>query len=74
MKDLPLTRDVTNLSTPLITDAALRLKIPLCIAPPGIRPIIAGQRLAARYLEERATNPRHTFREHLREIRGAIEE
>jgi len=46
MKDLPLTRDFTDLSTPLIADAALRLKIPLRIAPPGIRPIFAGQRLA----------------------------
>lgn len=37
---------LTNLSTPLIADAALRLHIPLRIAPPGIGPILAGQRLA----------------------------
>ncbi len=35
-----------NLSTPLISDAALRLKIPLRISPAGIRPVLANQRLA----------------------------
>ena len=34
-----------TLSTPLIADAALRLKIPLRIAPPGIAPLSAGARL-----------------------------
>jgi len=53
MKDLPLTRDLSDLSTPLIADAALRLKIPLRIAPPGIRPLIAGQRLAGAALPVR---------------------
>ena len=35
-----------QLSTPLIADAALRLKIPFRISPPGIRPIMPNQRLA----------------------------
>ncbi len=35
-----------ELSTPLIADAALRLKVPLRIAPPGIRPVMTNQRLA----------------------------
>ena len=35
-----------ELSTPLIADAALRLKIPLRISPPGIRPVMPDQRLA----------------------------
>ena len=35
-----------ELSTPLIADAALRLKIPLRISPSGIRPITPNQRLA----------------------------
>ena len=35
-----------QLSTPLIADAALRLKIPFRMSPPGIRPIIPNQRLA----------------------------
>jgi regulator of RNase E activity RraA len=33
-------------STPLIADAALRLKIPLRISPPGIQPVTPDQRLA----------------------------
>jgi 4-hydroxy-4-methyl-2-oxoglutarate aldolase len=35
-----------ELSTPLVADAALRLKIPLRISPPGIRPVTPDQRLA----------------------------
>lgn len=35
-----------ELSTPLIADAALRLKIPLRISPPGIRPVTPNQHLA----------------------------
>jgi len=41
-----LSRAFAQLSTPLITDAALRLKIPLRISPPGIRPITPNQRFA----------------------------
>jgi 4-hydroxy-4-methyl-2-oxoglutarate aldolase len=39
-----------NLSTPLIADACLRLKLPLRLAPPGIRPVSPGFRLAGRVL------------------------
>jgi 4-hydroxy-4-methyl-2-oxoglutarate aldolase len=35
-----------ELSTPLIADAALRLKIPLRISPPGVRQVTPNQRLA----------------------------
>jgi 4-hydroxy-4-methyl-2-oxoglutarate aldolase len=41
-----LSRAFAKLSTPVIADAALRLKIPLRIAPPGIRPVTPDQRLA----------------------------
>src|SRR5438067_7190484 len=41
-----LSRAFAQLSTPLIADAALRLKIPLRISPPGIRPITPNQHLA----------------------------
>ncbi len=41
-----LSRAFAQLSTPLITDAALRLKIPLRISPPGIRAITPNQRFA----------------------------
>src|SRR3954470_20005278 len=43
----------SELSTPLIADAALRLKAPLRIAPPGIRPVTSGSRLAGRVLPAR---------------------
>jgi 4-hydroxy-4-methyl-2-oxoglutarate aldolase len=42
-----------DLSTPLIADAALRLKIPLRIAPSGIAPLLTGRRLAGRVLPAR---------------------
>jgi 4-hydroxy-4-methyl-2-oxoglutarate aldolase len=35
-----------ELSTPLVADAALRLRLPLRIAPTGIGPILSGNRLA----------------------------
>jgi 4-hydroxy-4-methyl-2-oxoglutarate aldolase len=46
MKAESVSRAFARLSTPLIADAALRLKVPLRIAPPGIRPIVDNQRLA----------------------------
>ncbi|PYI90775.1 MAG: dimethylmenaquinone methyltransferase [Verrucomicrobia bacterium] len=39
-----------ELSTPLVFDAALRLKIPVRVAPSGIAPIIPGARAAGRVL------------------------
>jgi 4-hydroxy-4-methyl-2-oxoglutarate aldolase len=41
------------LSTPLIADACLRLGLPLRLAPPGIRPVLPGFRLAGRVLPVR---------------------
>jgi 4-hydroxy-4-methyl-2-oxoglutarate aldolase len=41
-----VSRAFAELSTPLIADAVLRLKIPLRIAPPGIRPVTPNQRVA----------------------------
>jgi len=46
MKTESLSRAFAQLSTPLIADAALRLKIPLRISPPGLRPVTPNQRLA----------------------------
>jgi 4-hydroxy-4-methyl-2-oxoglutarate aldolase len=46
MKAESLSRAFAELSTPLIADAALRLKVPLRISPPGIRPVTPNQRLA----------------------------
>jgi 4-hydroxy-4-methyl-2-oxoglutarate aldolase len=42
-----------ELSTPLIADAALRLKIPLRISPPGVRQVTPNQRLAGPVLPVR---------------------
>ena len=39
-----------DLSTPLIADAALRLKISFRIAPPGITPVVPGARIAGNAL------------------------
>jgi 4-hydroxy-4-methyl-2-oxoglutarate aldolase len=42
-----------GLSTPLVADAASRLKVPLRIAPFGISPLIPGHRLAGRAIPAR---------------------
>jgi len=46
MKAEPLSSAFAELSTPLIADAALRLKIPFRSSPPGIRSVTPNQRLA----------------------------
>jgi len=43
----------SELSTPLIADACMRLGVPLRLAPPGIRPILPEQRVAGRVLPVR---------------------
>ncbi|MFB9906019.1 RraA family protein [Allokutzneria oryzae] len=42
-----------DLSTPLVADACLRVEVPLRVAPPGIRAVTAGQRVAGRALPVR---------------------
>ena len=46
MKNSELAGKFAELSTPLIADAALRLRLPIHIAPVGIRSIIAESRIA----------------------------
>jgi 4-hydroxy-4-methyl-2-oxoglutarate aldolase len=53
MKAESISRAFAQLSTPLIADAALRLKIPFRISPAGIRPVVPNQRLAGRALPVR---------------------
>lgn len=53
MKAESLALTFAELSTPLIADAALRLKIPLRISPPGIRPVTPNQHLAGLVLPVR---------------------
>ena len=50
MKNDALAEKFAELSTPLITDAAVRLKLPFRLAPPGIAPVIPGARAAGRVL------------------------
>jgi 4-hydroxy-4-methyl-2-oxoglutarate aldolase len=45
--------DFADLATPLIADACLRCDVPLRVAPPGIRPVVPGERLAGRVLPVR---------------------
>ena len=42
-----------DLSTPLLADACVRCDLPLRAAPPGIRPVATGQRVAGRVLPAR---------------------
>lgn len=43
----------SNLSTPVIADACVRLQVPLCVPPAGIRPLTTGMRVAGRVLPAR---------------------
>src|SRR5215469_1117895 len=64
-----LSRTFAELSTPVIADAALRLKIPLRIAPPGIRPVTADQRLAGPALPVRHFGSVDIFLEAMQDAR-----
>jgi len=48
-----LSRTFAELSTPLVADAAVRLKIPFRISPPGIRSVMPNQYLAGHALPVR---------------------
>src|SRR5881392_3232457 len=50
MNNGQLSEQFRELSSPLIADASLRLRVPIFIAPPGIQPVIPGHRLAGRVL------------------------
>ncbi len=53
MDNQHLRETFSNLSTPLMADACLRLELPLRLAPSGIRPLSPGSRLAGRVLPAR---------------------
>jgi regulator of RNase E activity RraA len=53
MNNQSISAQFSTLSTPLIADACLRLKLPLRIAPSGIRPLVSGSRLSGRVLPAR---------------------
>jgi 4-hydroxy-4-methyl-2-oxoglutarate aldolase len=50
MSTKPLATEFSNLSTPLIADACIRVKIPLRVAPSVIGPLVRGMRVAGRVL------------------------
>ena len=50
MNNAAIAEKFAELSTPLVFDAALRLSLPIRVAPFGIRPAIPGQRVAGRAL------------------------
>src|SRR5262249_5077762 len=64
-----LSRAFARLSTPLIADAALRLKISFRISPPGIRPVTANQRLAGSVLPVRHSGSVDVFLEAMQNAR-----
>ena len=70
MKAKSLSRAFDKLSTPLLADAALRLKIPFRISPPGIRPVTPNQRLAGRVLPVRHFGSVDVFLEAMQSARG----
>lgn len=53
MDNQQLQKTFSELSTPLIADACLRLKIPLRLAPAGIRPLNLESRIGGRVLSVR---------------------
>ncbi len=53
MSNREWTHAFSNLSTPLVADACLRLSIPLRVAPKGMHPIIPGRRFARRAIPVR---------------------
>jgi regulator of RNase E activity RraA len=48
MNNQQLTEAFSELSTPLVADACLRLSVPLRLAPPGIRPLVLETHIAGR--------------------------
>jgi regulator of RNase E activity RraA len=53
MNNSELSETFTQLSTPLIADACIRQHVPLRVAPAGLRPLLAGRRVAGRALPAR---------------------
>jgi regulator of RNase E activity RraA len=64
-----LSRAFAQLSTPLIADAALRLKISFRISPPGVRPVTPNQPLAGPALPVRHSGSVDVFLEAMQSAR-----
>ena len=63
MNNQQLRESFSNLSTPLIADACLRLKLPLRLPPAGIRPLLEDSHIAGRVLPARHTGSVDVFLE-----------
>ena len=70
MDNLSITEAFTNLSTPLIADACLRVGVPIRLAPPGIRPVVAGSRISGRVLPARHYGSVDIFLEAMRDAQA----
>lgn len=66
LSDGQLAKRFSDLSTPLIADACLRVKVPLRGAPSGIRPLTSGMRAAGRVLAARHRGSVDVFLEVMR--------
>ena len=53
MDNRSISKAFTDLSTPLIADACLRLGLPVRLAPAGLKPILPGSRMSGRVLPAR---------------------
>ncbi len=62
----PLASEFSNLSTALIADACIRVKVPLRVAPSEIRPLVQGMRIAGRALPARHRGSVDVFLEAMR--------
>ncbi len=56
----------SSLSTPLVADACVRRQVPLRLAPPGVRPVVMGARVAGRVRPVRHYGSVDVFLEALR--------
>ncbi|MGE5209580.1 MAG: RraA family protein [Alphaproteobacteria bacterium] len=70
MKAESVSRAFDNLSTPLVADAALRLKIPFRMSPPGLRPVMDNQRLVGPVLPVRHFGSVDVFLEAMQSAQG----
>ncbi|HEX8597337.1 MAG TPA: RraA family protein [Chloroflexia bacterium] len=69
MDNRSISEAFTDLSTPLITDACMRLGLPIRLAPPGLKPILPGSRMSGRVLPARHYGSVDIFLEAMRAAR-----
>ena len=73
MDNRSLATAFSDLSTPLIADACMRLKVPLRVAASGMHPLVPDTRLAGRVLPARHRGSVDVFLEALRKaVRGDV--